>query len=173
QALNTRQRARIAAPALDVRDGLPPLDSLAGRRVTLHGRFDRRRAILLRGREREGLPGVDLVTPFVLEGDSMAVLVDRGWLAAEDGATLSSSALPADSSRAVTGWAGDRPAKRARAGLRPIASDSVAMWSAFAFDPDSLRACASVALAPFVLHALPAPGAPASPRRSEPEPLNE
>ena len=56
------------------------------RRVRATGRFDRG-AVLLRGRARQGAPGVHLVAPLVLAAGDTAILVDRGWLPAADAAT--------------------------------------------------------------------------------------
>ncbi len=63
-------------------------DSIAGRRVHARGRYDQTCNVLLRGRSWQGEPGVEVVTPLVIEGEPVAVLVNRGWLPASDGATV-------------------------------------------------------------------------------------
>lgn len=48
--------------------------------------------LLLRGRGRDGHPGVHLVSPLVL-ADGRAVMVDRGWIPAPDAATANARAF--------------------------------------------------------------------------------
>jgi surfeit locus 1 family protein len=48
-------------------------------RVTLTGRYDPGHQFLLENRSRNGRPGYEVLTPFVL-ADGRAVLVNRGWL---------------------------------------------------------------------------------------------
>jgi surfeit locus 1 family protein len=75
---------------------LPPIplpDSLASvlaaperyvyRRVTAQGHYDLTAELVLRGRSLAGRPGVHLLSPLVLAGDT-AVLVNRGWAPSED-----------------------------------------------------------------------------------------
>ncbi len=95
----------------DSRSALPPLDlssadaddlalpseaeELRWRRVRLAGRYDREHEIILRSRALAGRPGVELLTPLLLDAPddreragvagASAVLVLRGWLPAPDG----------------------------------------------------------------------------------------
>ncbi len=67
---------------------VPPADSIAWRQVRVAGLFDREREIIIRSRSRDGSPGVELLTPFLIGSDSstdQAILVLRGWLPAPDG----------------------------------------------------------------------------------------
>jgi surfeit locus 1 family protein len=173
RSLNAARRAMLAAPPLEAGDRSPEAAAARGRRVALRGRFDSRFTVLLRGREPDGQPGVEVVTPLVLAGDSAAVLVNRGWLAAVDGATLPPEAIPAEAPRVVIGCPEEPLATSARIGLRRIPGDSVTLWSAAGLTPDSLRGLFPYTLAPYVFRELPGPGVPAAPRRSAPEPLNE
>ena len=59
-------------------------DSLAWRRVRVHGAYDYRSEIVVRGRSRDGVPGVYVVTPLRV-APGAAILVLRGWLPASDG----------------------------------------------------------------------------------------
>ena len=81
----TAARAR-SAPELDLagRAGVAAL-----RRVRATGVYDRGPELVLRGRALREVPGVNLVTPLRVPalGDT-AVLVDRGFLAVPDAATL-------------------------------------------------------------------------------------
>jgi cytochrome oxidase assembly protein ShyY1 len=60
------------------RDG----EDLAYRQVSLEGEFEEAQSFLLDNRIRDGQYGVEVLTPFRLEGGSR-VLVNRGWLAAD------------------------------------------------------------------------------------------
>lgn len=79
---------------------LPPADSLPWRRIELRGRYDFRHEVLLRGRLREGRPGVELLTP-LRTATGPAILVHRGWLPAADGLHA-----PLDSARGGSGAEG-------------------------------------------------------------------
>ncbi len=90
---------------------LPEIDlstSTAGlgeRRVRARGRWLHDRQMVLRGRARRGVPGVELVTPLALEGSDTVLLVARGWVPAPDGVTLDESLLDRPDSGTVTGIA--------------------------------------------------------------------
>lgn len=99
RAGNERRRARMAAPAIRIgvgfgpgggvagtggRAALPPLDSLAWRRIEARGRLAYDREILLAPRSWEGTPAVYLLTPLVI-GDSLALPVLRGAIPSADG----------------------------------------------------------------------------------------
>src|SRR5690606_31451284 len=58
------------------------------RRIRVTGTYHEAGAFLLRGRGRQGSPGVHLVTPLQLRDVDRAVLVDRGWLPAPDATTV-------------------------------------------------------------------------------------
>ncbi|HEX8273498.1 MAG TPA: SURF1 family protein [Longimicrobiaceae bacterium] len=108
------RRARNAA--LRAAGALPPLvldsatmaavaDSPAAyvnRRVRLRGAYDPAGEVVLRGRAREGRPGVHLVTPLRVEGGA-AVLVNRGWAPSPDGATVDRAPLAEPGPHEVVG----------------------------------------------------------------------
>ena len=177
--LNLAQKTALEAPVLEV-DGEPPgFDAVRGHRVALRGRFDESRQILLSYRTHEGAPGVEVVTPLVLPGGRRAVLVDRGWLYAADGATARPQSYPEPGERtalglpvAMTGGAsGGRP--DARASLRVLTTDSLTLWSARWLVADTLARHFPYALAPWILRELPGPGVPDRPLRSAPRPFDE
>ncbi|MCW2856614.1 MAG: hypothetical protein JWR52_2229 [Marmoricola sp.] len=74
------------------------------RSVIVHGIWDDSHTIVLKYQVREGVAGVDVVTPLVT-GSGAAVLVDRGWLATRN-AGSARPGLPAADSGEVTviGW---------------------------------------------------------------------
>jgi surfeit locus 1 family protein len=54
------------------------------RRAVVDGRFDYSSQLILKEQRFGGRPGVHLVTPFLIEGKGVAILVDRGWIPAEE-----------------------------------------------------------------------------------------
>lgn len=173
RALNAALRAALAAPPADLGAALPALGAVRDRPIRLQGRFDPHFQVLLRGRPRDGEPGVIVATPFVLEGDSVAVVVERGWLAAEDAATLAAGAIPDDPATSLVGLAQPFPERVPIPPMREMGTPDRRVWSAPRLHSDSLGARLPYRLAPFVLQALPGHGAPASPLRDVPRPLDQ
>jgi len=90
RARNAVITERLAAPVLESpplqdRPSLP--DSMGFRRARLVGVFDFTHEIVLTGRAYHGTPGVHIVTPLRLS-DTVAVLVERGWVFSPDGRTV-------------------------------------------------------------------------------------
>lgn len=73
------------------------------RRVRVRGAYDPAGEVVLRGRAREGQPGVHLATPLRVEGGGGAVLVNRGWAPSPDGATVRRAPLAEPGAREVVG----------------------------------------------------------------------
>jgi surfeit locus 1 family protein len=73
------------------------------RRVRVGGTYDPAGEVVLRGRAREGQPGVHLVTPLRVAGGAGAVLVNRGWAPSPDGATVRRAPLAEPGAREVVG----------------------------------------------------------------------
>ncbi len=175
QARNVALRSALAAEPLAVSVPLPTVSAVADRRVEAFGAFDESRQVLLTARTRAELPGVEVITPLLLPGDSVAVLVNRGWLYAPDAVHARPQDFPRERSpRAVRGIA--RALARRGAGL-PFAAlerdSSHALWAARSLDPDSLSVRFPYPLAPWLLVELPGKGVPEKPLRSLPRPLEE
>ena len=173
QALNTGLRSELAGRPIRLGEISAPVDSLRGRKLEMRGRFDERRQILLAGRAHDGAPGVDVVTPLLLGDGTHAVLVDRGWLYAADGATARPQDYPEPGERAVLGTADSLRRGAGGPPLRSIPGDSIQLLSARWLDLDSLAPRFPYALAPVVLRELPGPGVPEKPLRRPPRPLDE
>lgn len=77
---------RMAGDPVDLTSAPRDTAGLAYRRAIVEGVVDDDRAIVLAGRSLNGAPGVHLLSP-VRIGDG-AVLANRGWLPAPDGATV-------------------------------------------------------------------------------------
>jgi surfeit locus 1 family protein len=173
-ARNAALRGALAAEPAPVSQPVPAVVLVEDRRVEVSGTFDESRQVLLSAREQADLPGVEVVTPLLLAGDSVAVLVNRGWLYAPD----QIHARPLDyrerSPRIVRGIA--RPLGRRGAGLPlfTLERDTLhTLWSARSLDPDTLAGRFPYALASWVLVELPGKGVPEKPLRSAPPLLNE
>jgi surfeit locus 1 family protein len=173
QALNAGMRARLSAPALDLSGPFPPDSTVRGARIVLHGAYDETRQVLLSAREREGEPGVEVVTPLIRDTDSTAILVNRGWLPAPDSRTARPRDVSESGPRAVSGVVEDYDPPGAGGALAVLAADSGQVFSAQRLVRDSLAACFPYALAPYVLRQLPGADVPARPARSEPRPHDE
>jgi surfeit locus 1 family protein len=86
---NAVMAERFAAPVVDLPtlDGRGDIDTFRFRRARTTGVFDFTREIVLTGRAHRGTPGVHLVTPLRLD-DTVALLVERGWVFSPDGRTV-------------------------------------------------------------------------------------
>ncbi len=173
RAMNARLDAALARPPFRLASARIDGRAVAGRVVALSGRFDERRHVLLAGLSHEGEPGVHVVTPFIADGDSVAVLVDRGWLPAPDGVTARPQDHPAGGARAVAGLADTLGRAGALGEVRAIETDSVTVLSAERLDRDSLAARLPYPLAGFTLAALPSKDAPPLPLREPPRRQDE
>ena len=174
RAANAVLRTALAAEPFPVAEPLPPAPAVVDRRIEMAGAFDESRQVLLSARTQAELPGVEVVTPLLLPGDSVAVLVNRGWLYAPDAVHARPQDHRERGPRAVRGIA--RPFGRRGAGLplMTLESDtSHTLWSARTLDPDTLAARFPYALAPWLLVELPGRGVPEKPLRSPPRPLDE
>jgi surfeit locus 1 family protein len=88
RATNALLEQQFNSERLDLNEGLPagnPAD-LVDRRAVVNGRFDYAEQIVLKEQNFSGRPGVHLITPLIIEGQSEAILVDRGWIPATEAA---------------------------------------------------------------------------------------
>ncbi len=96
QASNARIEARLAEPQVAFSAVVVAAaggDEVAYRRVSVDGRYDPDRELLLRSRSFRGEPGRHLLTPLLL-ADGRALLVNRGWLPLPLDATPVDEAAP-------------------------------------------------------------------------------
>lgn len=140
------------------------------RTAAFAGRYDADRSIVLPGRSLRGVPGVHLLTPFLVAPDT-AVLVNRGWVPAPDAATIPFDSFPAVESSA-RGVVLPFPGAAESLAPRPAAADTFRrVW--YAVDGAALRAQFPYALAPAVVQLLPQAGDARYPRRLPPPALDE
>jgi surfeit locus 1 family protein len=107
-AINAALESRLAGDPVVLDQAPRDTSGWLFRRVTIRGRFDGQRSIVLPGHSLRGAPGVHLLTPLRLDNDAAvnggaAVLANRGWLPAADGATVDLDAYAADSEVVATG----------------------------------------------------------------------
>ncbi|HYM81960.1 MAG TPA: SURF1 family protein [Candidatus Limnocylindria bacterium] len=171
QRLNAELAARLEGPTLGIRLTSAAVDPPRGR-VEARGRYDESRQILLGNRVRNGAPGVEVVTPLLVDSTT-AILVNRGWLYAPDAATARPDQYPEPGERGVIGIA--EPLRQGIGGpaLRVLELDSITLWSARWLDRDSLATRLPYRLAPFAIRQLPGSGVADRPSRSRPARYNE
>ena len=174
--LNARLEARRSEPPVALLSVPRDTAGLMFRRVTLEGRFDHDRSIVLPGRALRGTPGVHIVTPLLLD-DGGAVLVNRGWLPSPDAATVDLPAVPAQpGTLRIEGLAlplpgaGTPRVDRAGPGGGAAADTFRRVW--YAPDPTALRAQFPYPLGAVLVQALPFPTGPRFPERLGPPPLD-
>lgn len=67
----------VSLPEIDLEGDLRILEY---RSASVSGTYDHSREIILKGQILRGQPGVHLLTPLLISGSDLAVLVDRGWI---------------------------------------------------------------------------------------------
>lgn len=89
RAANAQLQAALNSGEIDLNQQLTDYDSIepaafssdmANRDVVMTGVYDFDNQFILKLQNLYGIAGVHLITPFILEGQDRAVLVDRGWI---------------------------------------------------------------------------------------------
>jgi surfeit locus 1 family protein len=93
RAANEIALAARAAPVVSVHGGNLADGNLAGRRVRATGHYDHTHDVVLRGKAYKGVPGVEIVSPLVLEDGRRAVLVHRGFMPTPDAVTMQTDSV--------------------------------------------------------------------------------
>lgn len=88
RARNALVSTRLTSPPIDVRALSHDTIEARYRRVRVAGTPDYAHEVAWMARTQQGAPGVDLITPVRIAGSDTAVLVNRGWVYAPDGATV-------------------------------------------------------------------------------------
>jgi cytochrome oxidase assembly protein ShyY1 len=106
---NEHAEANLAMDPVPVSQVMGPADGVAKAeewsRVTMTGSYRPEDTIVVRYQTRDGIAGVDIVTPLVMS-DGTGVLIDRGWLRTENvGDALAGAPTPPAGVVTVTGWA--------------------------------------------------------------------
>jgi surfeit locus 1 family protein len=157
------ERAQMPVTLESASDG----EALTGRRVVASGRYDDDHTIILRSRAYEGVPGVEIVTPLVLESGKGAVLVNRGFLPSPDAFTAHPDSVREPGRVQVSGIA----LPIGSGGGAPLQRDSETTWARL--DLALLRARLPYALSSFYIQQLPDSSLPRFPRRLDAPALDE
>ncbi|CAN5361573.1 SURF1 family protein [soil metagenome] len=162
RARNAQAEQALVLPALDLdarllqeieRDPLAYLN----RRVRVEGVYDPAGELVLRGRSRGGSPGVHLVTPLRIAGSEAAVLVNRGWVASPDAATLDPSPFSEPGIQQVEGLLQIVPAPTEGETPLMVRTSGGSVLTVRRLDLASLRARAAYPLLPVYVQQLPDP----------------
>jgi surfeit locus 1 family protein len=128
---------------------------------------------VLPGRAYRGVPGAYILTPLRL-GDGSAILVNRGWAGAADGATVPPELFDVSGSGRVTGIVDAFPGRGQSLAARAAtaAADTFRrVW--FAIDEPALRGQFPYPLVDVIVRQTPAADVPERPIRLEPPVLDE
>ena len=175
QVTRLRERRAANVVALQARsapriplDGATPITAeLAGREVSATGRYDHEHDVVLRGKAYGGSPGVEVVTPLVLEGGRQAVLVNRGFLPTPDAVTVQTDSVREFGRVQVDGTALPVPS----GGGAPLERGGHTTWTHL--DLKALGGRMPYEIAPLYIRQSPDTGLPRFPRRLAPLPIDD
>ena len=161
-ALEARSAPRIRL------DGATPITAeLDGREVSATGHYDHERDIVLRGKVYGGSPGVEVVTPLVLQGGRAAILVNRGFLPTPDAVTAQTDSVREPGRVRVKGTA----FSLSSGGGTPLDRSGYTTWARL--DREALAARLPYSVAPVYIRQAPDAALPRFPRRLEPIPIDD
>ena len=161
-ALEARSAPRIRL------DGATPITAgLDGREVSATGRYDHEHDVVLRGKAYGGSPGVEVVTPLVLEGGRVAILVNRGFLPTPDAVTAQTDSVREFGPVRVNGTA----LPITSGGGAPLERAGHTTWARL--DREALGPRLPYQIAPVYIRQAPDAALPRFPRRLEPLPIDD
>jgi surfeit locus 1 family protein len=166
RAANAIAQAARSAPAVALR-GEWEDSSLVHRRVRVRGRFDHAQDIVLRARSYGGVPGVELVTPLLSEGETTAVLVNRGFVPSPDAVTIEPDSFTQPGITTVEGIALPLDS----AGGAPLTRGRQTTWARL--DRTALDERLPYSIRQIYIRQQPDSGARAFPRRLSPPALHD
>lgn len=176
RATNEKLAAAMAAPVLPLdSDAVAAVatdpESFRFRRVRASGEYDESGTSLLRGRARQGSPGVHLITPLRLERGAGIVLVDRGWLPAADATTADPRPYRRPGTVTLEGMIRRLP-PTSESGSRPLTTrfDDLAIPTFQRLDLESYRSHYGPELLPFYIERSGAGVTPGGPPFGAPPP---
>jgi surfeit locus 1 family protein len=155
-----------SAPRIQLDDAAPITAELAGREVSVTGRYDHENDLVLRGKAYRGSPGVEVVTPLVLQG-GRAVLVNRGFLPTPDAVTAQTDSVREFGRLRVDGTALIVPSGSGA----PLDRSGHTTWARL--DREALGARLPYRVAPVYIRQSPDSALPRFPRRLEPLPIDD
>ncbi len=167
RAANAAALAAGTAPPVVLSGESPPTSTIAGRRVQATGRYDHAHDIVLRGRQYRAVPGVEIVSPLLLEGGRTAVLVNRGFVPSPDAFSADPDTLREPGALRVQGIA--LPIDSA--GSFPLRHSQKTTWARL--DQKALRAALPYPIHPVYIRLSPDPTRSRFPRPLDPLPLDD
>jgi len=167
RAANTAALAARAAPRIGLDRSTAMNPGLNGRQVRAVGHYDHTRDVVLRGRAYNGSPGVEIVSPLVLEDGRTAVLVNRGFMPTPDAVTVQTDSVRELGNVTVAGTALAMSSGEGQ----PLGGERHTTWARL--DLDALAARMPYRLAPLFIRQSPDSALPRFPRRLEPVPIND
>ncbi len=162
QALEAR-----SAPPVRLQSGTAISANLNGRRVSAVGHYDHVHDVVLRGKAYGGSPGVEIVSPLVLQGGRTAVLVNRGFVPTPDAVTVQTDSVREFGRVRVEGTALPVPST----GGAPLERGGRTTWARL--DLKALSETMPYQLAPVYIRQTPDTALPRFPRRLEPLPIDD
>jgi len=167
RAANVVTVAARNAPPVTLRPASSRTDTLGQHRVVARGRYDFANEIVVRGDELEGVPGVRIVTPLLLDHEGPAVLVERGFLPTPDAVTVDARGAEEPGELTVLGIALPVPV----GGGEPIEHEENTTWRRL--DLPAIRARFPYPVLPIYIRQTPDSALPPFPRRLAPVPVDE
>jgi surfeit locus 1 family protein len=167
RAANVVALAARSAPPVTLTPCSAGTDTLAEHRVVARGRYDPANEIVIRGDVFQGVPGVRIVTPLLLDRSGPAVLVERGFLPAPDAMTVDLRGSDEPGEVVVRGVALPMPA----GGGQPIEHGGSTTWRRL--DLSAIRTRLPYAVLPVYIKQGPDSSLPPFPRRSDAPALDE
>ena len=167
RAANRVAAAARSAPRVDVEPNAALDSTLTGREVRAVGHYDHTNDVVLRGRAYNGSPGVEIVSPLVLEGGRRAVLVNRGFMPTPDAVSVQTDSVREFGTVRVEGTALLVPSGSGK----PLERGYGTTWARL--DLKTLSARMPYELAPVYIRQSPDPSLPRFPRRLEPIPIDD
>lgn len=170
-----RERRTANLVALKARSA-PPVRLQGGRVIGTHlnerqvwavGRYDHEHDVVLRGKAYRGSPGVEIVSPLVLEGSGTAVLVNRGFVPTPDAVTVQTDSVGELGRVRVQGTALPVPSGNGA----PLDRSGGTTWARL--DLEALSKRMRYRLAPIYIRQTPDSALPKFPRRLDPLPIDD
>ena len=167
RALNAKTFAERSKPAVTVIDARQAGPGLVDRRIQATGQYDDDHAVIIRGRVYQGVPGVEIVSPLVLENSRTALLVNRGFVPTPDAFTMSLDSLRERGTVQVEGLA----LPMGTGGGAPLRHNGETTWARL--DYGALSSHLPYPIARVYLRQLPDAALPRFPRRLDPPALDD
>jgi surfeit locus 1 family protein len=164
---NAAALAARAAPRVSLDPAAATDRRLDGREVRASGRYDHNYDVVLRGRSYRGSPGVEIVSPLVLEDGRTAVLVNRGFMPTPDAVTVQTDSVREFGLVEVQGTALLVPS----APGEPLERGHRTTWARLNWE--KLSAGMPYQLAPLYIRQAPDSALPRFPRRLDPIPIDD